>query len=112
MNRMGTAWFSEEHDAERLGEAGCRQATDDCQAAADRDSQNKRPRRIGPHAAEAGEIDEELADESIEWRQSGDRRRSNHERHGGPAHRFDESTEMVDVPRAGAMNHRAGPAEQ
>ena len=70
------------------------------------------PGDSGLHAAEGGDVDEELADESVERGQSGDGRRGDEECHGGPAHRLDQAAEVVDVPRAGAVDDGARPEEQ
>ena len=104
--------FAEEDDAERLRET-CRRETAD-----ERQTDHEAERRVDDggllrdDALERAEVDQELADESVQRRQGADRRGADEEERACPRHALQQSAKTVHIARARRMRHRPRPEEQ
>jgi hypothetical protein len=64
------------------------------------------------HGVEEAEVDEPLADETVERRQAGNRDRTEGEEPGRPRHRSPESAELTHLAGAGGVQDGAGAEEE
>ena len=105
-----SAWLSQKNDTERLGKAGRGQASDHGQPR-DRGGTPDRDARQAD-ACKSADVNEEFAHEPVQRRQTADGHGPG-EKHGcSPRHPSYESAQVVDIPCAGRMDHRAGAKEK
>ena len=101
--------ISQKHGAIDLHEAGQRQRADHGKG---RHRDHGQHRMTDHDHVQQSEIDKQLADESIERRQSADRNGPRDKHRRRPRHALGQSSERIDLPRMRRVNHGAGAEKQ
>ena len=109
---LGAAGGAEKDDPIDLREARQRQRADQGEAGDTQHRQPKRPSLFRRAAPQERLVDDPLAHEAVEGRQSHDRHRTHQECDPGQGHAPRQATQAVDRPRSRRPVHGARPEEQ
>ena len=111
---VDAARFSQEGDAEGLGETGGRQAADHGQGQDHNQrgqSRRSSPRLSGDRSERSG-IDQEFTDEPVQGWQPRNRCRPDQKCRTGGSHAPDQAAQLLDVAGAGGMQNGTDPEKQ
>src|SRR5260370_2493623 len=98
---------SEEDRAVDLHEARHGQSADQGQRRSGKRGTHERDVLSIAECAEQAEVDEKLADETVQWRQTTDRYGANQKTERGPAHRLGQTSQAVDFAAVRGVDNGA-----